>query len=136
MREKRSIFLSLVPRPVRAIRVTKGGLEPSAIARIFPTSLTCDVTSEIAEDDWERGCIFLSPRRVWPFSRGVIFTRTRVLLGLKWGLLVVYRVCSSAENQIKSLLQFVSLSRRGHPNENDGDIRPLASLFQAFRLWG
>ena len=50
---------SLVPRPVRAIRVTRGGLEPSAIARyprrIFPTSLTGDVTSEIAEDDWERG---------------------------------------------------------------------------------
>ena len=36
---------SLVPRPVRAIRVTRGGLEPSA----------GDVTSEIAEDDWERG---------------------------------------------------------------------------------
>ena len=51
---------SLVPRPVRAIRVTRGGLETSAIARgrprrIFPTSLTGDVTSEIAEDDWERG---------------------------------------------------------------------------------
>ena len=45
----------LVPRPVRAIRVTRGGLEPSAIARTFPTSLTGDVTSEIAEDDWERG---------------------------------------------------------------------------------
>ena len=27
---------SLVPRPVRAIRVTRGGLEPSAIARGFP----------------------------------------------------------------------------------------------------
>ena len=26
--------------------------------RIFPTSLTGDVTSEIAEDDWERGCVF------------------------------------------------------------------------------
>ena len=25
--------------------------------RIFRTSLTGDVTSEIAEDDWERGCI-------------------------------------------------------------------------------
>ena len=25
-------------------------------SRIFPTSLTGDVTSEIAEDDWERGC--------------------------------------------------------------------------------
>ena len=24
--------------------------------RIFPTSLTGDVTSEIAQDDWERGC--------------------------------------------------------------------------------
>ena len=27
--------------------------------RIFPTSFTGDVTSEIAEDDWERGCTFL-----------------------------------------------------------------------------
>ena len=26
------------------------------LRRIFPTSLTGDVTSEIAEDDWERGC--------------------------------------------------------------------------------
>ena len=26
---------SLVPRPARAIRVTRGGLEPSAIARAF-----------------------------------------------------------------------------------------------------
>ena len=25
--------------------------------RIFPTSLTGDVTSEISEDDWERGCL-------------------------------------------------------------------------------
>ena len=32
---------SLAPRPVRAIRVTRGGLEPSA-------------TSKIAVDDWER----------------------------------------------------------------------------------
>ena len=51
----------LVLRPVRAIRVTRGGLEPSAIARgrprrIVPTSLTGGVTSEIAEDEWERGC--------------------------------------------------------------------------------
>ena len=57
---KFSTFFSLVPRPVRAIRVNRGGLEPSAIARgrpgrIFPTSFTGDVTSEIAEDDWERG---------------------------------------------------------------------------------
>ena len=56
-------FPSLVPSPVRAIQVTRGGLEPSAIARgrprrIFPTSLTGDVTSEIAEDDWERGSSF------------------------------------------------------------------------------
>ena len=50
---------SLVPRPVLAIRVTRGGLEPSAIeyAANFPTSLTGDVTSEIAEEDWERGCV-------------------------------------------------------------------------------
>ena len=28
--------------------------------RIFPTSLTGDVTSEIAEDDWERGWMVVS----------------------------------------------------------------------------
>ena len=38
---------SLVPRLVRAARVTRGGLEPSTIGRIFPTSLTGDVKSEI-----------------------------------------------------------------------------------------
>ena len=39
---------NLLPRPVLAIRVTRGGLEPSAIeyAANFPTSLTGDVTSE------------------------------------------------------------------------------------------
>ena len=44
---------SLVPRLVHAIRVTRGGLEPSAIGEF--SSLTGDVTSEITEDDWERG---------------------------------------------------------------------------------
>ena len=53
---KRISCCSLVPRPVCAIRVTRGGLEPSAIARIFPTSLTGDVTSELAEGNWEWGC--------------------------------------------------------------------------------
>ena len=38
---------SLVPRAVRAIRVTRECLEP--------TSMTGDVTSEIAEDGWKRG---------------------------------------------------------------------------------
>ena len=56
--------LSFVPRLVRAILVTREGLERSAIAnffrRIFPTSLAGDVTSEIAEDDWVRGCRNLS----------------------------------------------------------------------------
>ena len=51
------MVVSLVPRPVRAIRVTRGGLE---LRRIFPTSLTGDVTSEIAEDDWERGWMVVS----------------------------------------------------------------------------
>ena len=46
----RSVFFlqtspSLVPRPVRAIRVTRGGF-PGEFS-LFPTSLT--------EDDWERG---------------------------------------------------------------------------------
>ena len=31
------------------------GTERDSPRRIFPTSLTGDVTSEIAEDDWERG---------------------------------------------------------------------------------
>ena len=50
-------FTGLVIRAVGAIRVTRGGLEPSANfpRRIFPTTLTGDVTSKIAEDDWERG---------------------------------------------------------------------------------
>ena len=57
-------YTTLVPRPVCAIRVTRGGLEPSAIARgrprrIFATSLTGDVTSEIAEDGWELGGIYI-----------------------------------------------------------------------------
>ena len=35
--------------------------------RTFPTSLTGDVISEIAEDDWERGCTFLCVLRLtWP----------------------------------------------------------------------
>ena len=55
------VFCSLVPRSVGAIRVTRGGLEPSPIARIFPTSLTGDVTSKITEEDWERGWVFCSP---------------------------------------------------------------------------
>ena len=46
---------SLVPRPVHAIRVTRGGLEASAIVQIFPKSLTGDVISEIPKDDWEQG---------------------------------------------------------------------------------
>ena len=41
---------SLGPRPVCAIRVTRGGLEPSP-RRTFPTSLTGDLKSEIAEDE-------------------------------------------------------------------------------------
>ena len=66
---------SLVPRPVLAIRVTKGGLEPSSIeyAANFPTSLTGDVTSEIAEDDWERGCV--DSRLKVPYS-GFFFNGT------------------------------------------------------------
>ena len=42
---------SLVPRPVRAIRVTRGNQRHQ---RGLGT-LTGDVTSEITEDDWERG---------------------------------------------------------------------------------
>ena len=34
--------------------------------RIFPTSLTGDVTSEIAEDDWERGCVLMCEQKPYP----------------------------------------------------------------------
>ena len=44
-------ILSLVPRPLRSIRVSKGGLEASATSANFLTSLTVDVASKIAEDD-------------------------------------------------------------------------------------
>ena len=60
------IFNSLVSRPVRAIRVSGGGLEPSAIAQAknreqggsdrewtLPTGLRGNVTSEIAENNWD-----------------------------------------------------------------------------------
>ena len=59
VRTETSKKLSLVPRPVHAIRVTRGGLQPSAIesSANFPTSLTGDVTFEIAEDDWVRGWV-------------------------------------------------------------------------------
>ena len=59
---KNTEFASLVPRPIRAIRVTRGDLEPSAN---FPTGLTSDVTSEIVENDWERG---------WEFVRELVKT--------------------------------------------------------------
>ena len=36
--------------------------------RIFPKSLTGDVTSEIAEDDWERGCLRSSFKSTSKFS--------------------------------------------------------------------
>ena len=41
--------LSRVPRPVRAIRVTRVDLEPSALARGRPRRIFPDVTSEIRE---------------------------------------------------------------------------------------
>ena len=44
---------SLVPRPIPAIRVRGGGLEPSG--RVLPTSFTGDVTTKLAGDDWGRG---------------------------------------------------------------------------------
>ena len=75
---------SLVPRPVRAIWVNRGGLEPSAIARgrprrTSPTSLTGDVTSEIDEDDLERGwvqpCLNLSLNPHLPFNNHVTYNR-------------------------------------------------------------
>ena len=50
---------SLVPRPVRATRITRGGLEPSAIGWIFPTSLTGDVKSEIKSTTGNEAEIYL-----------------------------------------------------------------------------
>ena len=60
------LMSSLVPRPIRAMRVSGGGLEPSAIVRrpprrIFLPSSWGDVTFD-AEDDWERGWVkYLGP---------------------------------------------------------------------------
>ena len=56
---------SLVPRPVRAIRIDKRRLGTECDRRSFPTSLTGDVKSEIAEDDWERGCRNPDPADDW-----------------------------------------------------------------------
>ena len=55
------MYVSLLPRPVPAIRVIRGGLgtECDNSARIFPTSLTVDDISEVAEDDWELGCMYV-----------------------------------------------------------------------------
>ena len=45
---------SVDPRPIPAMRVNRGGLD-SSTRRIFPTSLIGDVTSELGEDNRERG---------------------------------------------------------------------------------
>ena len=50
---------SLVPRPVRATRITRGGLKPSAIGRIFLTSLTGDVKSKIKRTTGNEAEIYL-----------------------------------------------------------------------------
>ena len=47
---------SLVPRPVRTIRVSGGGLETSAIVTSLPSDVISEFTSKIAEDDRERVC--------------------------------------------------------------------------------
>ena len=57
-------FFSLLSTILYSIQVTASypsqfalsELPEEAWNRIFPTSLTGDVTSEIAEDNWERGC--------------------------------------------------------------------------------
>ena len=56
---------SLVPRPVCAIRIAKRRLGTECDRRSFPRSLTGDVKSEIAEDDWERGCRNPDPAEDW-----------------------------------------------------------------------
>ena len=50
-------FVLLQPRTQACSRYLsdQGRLGTERDRRIFPTSLTSDVTSEIAEDDWERG---------------------------------------------------------------------------------
>ena len=58
--QRRSLqMLSLVPRAIHSIRVRKGGLKASATSANFLTSLTGDVPSKIAEDDWRRSCTLL-----------------------------------------------------------------------------
>ena len=46
-------------RTISATLVSSGGLEPSVIRNhIPPTSLTCNVESKLAEDDWELDLIW------------------------------------------------------------------------------
>ena len=56
-RQSRKEFVLLQPRTQACSRYPsdQGRLGTERDKRIFPTSLTSDVTSEIAEDDWERG---------------------------------------------------------------------------------
>ena len=56
---------SLVPTPVRAIRIDKRRLGTECDRRIFRTSLTGDVKCEISEHDWERGCRNPDPADDW-----------------------------------------------------------------------
>ena len=46
-------------KTISATLVSSGGLEPSVIRNhIPPTSLTCNVESKVAEDDWELDLIW------------------------------------------------------------------------------
>ena len=56
---------SLVPTPVRAIRIDKRRLGTECDRRIFPRSLTGDVKCEISKDDCERGCRNPDPADDW-----------------------------------------------------------------------
>ena len=55
----RSIHWSLQRSASYPSQLALSELSEEAWNQIFPTSLTGDVTSEIAKDDWERGCAAL-----------------------------------------------------------------------------
>ena len=79
-------FQSLVPRPVRAIRVTRGGLEPSPIARgrprrIFPTSHPKSPRTTGNEAANSRDVVASSPSFSHPVARappGQLATKNKI----------------------------------------------------------
>ena len=81
--------------------------------RIFPTSLTGDVTSEIAEDDWERGCVFHS---ISLFCTGEIALITNL------GLIDVFSANQTAEIVAWEIIRFSQRINKIYRNRNFEDL--------------